>query len=279
VWAATWRIAAFFAIWGTLLAPLIIIPVATSGDDATTTPGWRLYLDTVTLAAMLAAAWIAVRYFDRRWFRSLGFHPRAAIRDLPAGLIVGGVMIGAALAIPAALNWADVDTVRSALTVPFALVTASVGINSATQELLFRGYILQTIEARFKTRWAIAISSLLFTGAHAGALGAGLIPTVNLLLAGILLAVGYIVTRNLWLPIGLHFAWNFLQGPVLGLAVSGQEIHAGVAPFRTVLIGPPAISGGMFGFEGGLVGTAVTVAGIALLYVGRASLSPRRTVR
>lgn len=279
MWAATWRIAAFLAIWGALLAPLIIIPVAATGGEADTSPGWQLYFDTAALVAMLAAAWIAVRYFDRRWFRSLGFAPRAAIRDLPAGLIIGGGMIGAALAITAAMQWARIETVRSALTAPFALVALSVAINSVTQELLFRGYILQTIDARFNSTWAIAMSSVLFTAAHAGALIAGIIPTVNLLLAGVLLAIAYVVTRNLWLPIGLHFAWNFLQGPLLGLAVSGQEIHVDMAPLRTVLSGPPAISGGMFGFEGGLVGTVVTLAGIAVLYFGRTSLSPRTAVR
>jgi membrane protease YdiL (CAAX protease family) len=254
-------------IWGALLAPLIIIPVAASGDDATTTPGWRLYLDTVTLVAMLAAAWIAVRYFDRRWFRSIGFEPRAAIRDLPTGLIIGGGMIAAALAITFALGWARIEVVRSALTRPFALVALSVALNSATQELLFRGYILQTIAGRFRVRWAIALSSVLFTAAHAEVLAAGVIPTLNLLLAGFLLAVGYVVTRNLWLPIGLHFAWNFLHGPVLGLAVSGQETHGGVAPLLTTLGGPAVLSGGTFGFEGGLVGTVVILAGLAVLYL------------
>src|SRR5688572_27895868 len=157
-------------IWGALLAPLIIIPLAAAGDDDATTPGWQLYLDTATFVAMLATAWIAVRYFDRRWFRSLGFAPRAAIRDLPAGLIIGGGMIAAALGITLAMQWARIETARSALTVPFALVALSVAINSATQELLFRGYILQTIAARFNVAWAIAISSVLFTAAHAGAL-------------------------------------------------------------------------------------------------------------
>jgi membrane protease YdiL (CAAX protease family) len=279
VWAATWRIAAFLVIWGALLAPLIILPVASSRDNDATTPGWQLYLDTATLAAMLAAAWIAVRYFDRRWFRSLGFEPRAAIRDLPAGLVIGSGMIAVALAITFALGWARIEVVRSALTRPFALVALSVALNTITQELLFRGYILQTIAGRFRVRWAIAVTSVLFTAAHAGALAAGVIPTLNLLLAGFLLAVGYVVTRNLWLPIGLHFAWNFLQGPVLGLAVSGEQIHGGVAPLRTMLGGPEVLSGGMFGFEGGLVGTAVTLAGVAVLYLVWTALSRPTTVR
>ena len=64
------------------------------------------------------------------------------------------------------------------------------------------------------------------------------------------------------LPVALHFARNALQGPTLGLPVSGQQIHAGVTLTRSALTGPPAVTGGMFGLEGGLVGTVVTAAAI-----------------
>jgi membrane protease YdiL (CAAX protease family) len=81
--------------------------------------------------------------------------------------------------------------------------------------------------------------------------------------AGILLGVAYAVTHNLWLPIALHFGWNFLQGPVLGLTVSGQSVDSGWRVFR--LAGPDLFTGGAFGLEGGLVATATTVLGIMTL--------------
>ncbi len=123
------------------------------------------------------------------------------------------------------------------------LVTLSIAANSVAQELLFRGYMLQTIEAHSNRALAVAVSAVLFMAAHGGALlAAGIIPAANLLVAGILLGIAFTVARNLWLPIGLHFGWNFLQGPGLGLPVSGQDIHGGVALMQTTLTGPPAIT-------------------------------------
>ena len=72
-------------------------------------------------------------------------------------------------------------------------------------------------------------------------------------------------TRNLWLPIGIHFGWNFLQGPILGLTVSGQSVDCGWRLFR--LHGTPLFTGGMFGPEGGLIAGVVTLIGIAAVSI------------
>jgi hypothetical protein len=112
------------------------------------------------------------------------------------------------------------------------------------------------------------ISSLLFTGLHAGALvEGGVLAGFNLFAAGLLLGVAFTTTRNLWLPIGLHFSWNLLQGPVLGVAVSGQALDGGWRLVR--LDGPSVFTGGAFGLEGGLLGTTATVSGLVALLLLR----------
>jgi membrane protease YdiL (CAAX protease family) len=144
------------------------------------------------------------------------------------------------------------------------LLGAALLLNSATQEVLVRGYLLQTIESRFGTLAAVIGSSLLFVLLHAGALvEGGWLPAANLFGAGVLLGLAFTTTRNLWLPIALHFSWNFLQGPVLGISVSGHALGGG---WRLIeLEGPPIFTGGPFGLEGGLAATAVTAVGIAVL--------------
>jgi MYXO-CTERM domain-containing protein len=92
-------------------------------------------------------------------------------------------------------------------------------------------------------------------------------------LAGLLFAVAYLLTRNLWLPIALHFSWNYFQGPVFGFPVSGLrfpsllalEISSGALPF----------SGGSFGPEGGLTGTLATLLGLAILWLWARRNAPR----
>jgi uncharacterized protein len=151
--------------------------------------------------------------------------------------------------------------------------------NTLTQEVLVRGYIQQAIQSESGSILAIILSAVVFTLLHFGAIKGVVVPAVNLFAAGILLGIAYAVTKNLWLPITLHFGWNFLQGPVLGLTVSGQSLDSGWRVFR--LEGPPMFTGGAFGLEGGLVATATTVFGITALLLLRLPVvnvvSPRQT--
>lgn len=136
-------------------------------------------------------------------------------------------------------------------------------VNTLTQEVLVRGYIQQTIESQYGVVLAVIVSAFIFMLLHLGAIKGAPLPAINLFAAGILLGVAYAITNNLWLPIALHFGWNFLQGPVLGLTVSGQSVDSGWRVFK--LAGSNLFTGGAFGMEGGLVATATTVLGIAAL--------------
>jgi len=90
------------------------------------------------------------------------------------------------------------------------------------------------------------------------------LPAVNVFAAGVLFAVAYHVTGNLWLPTAIHFMWNYLLGPVLGLVVSGQtHLRAGWQLFTVQ--GPSLFTGGAFGLEGGIVTTLTTVCGTLVL--------------
>jgi membrane protease YdiL (CAAX protease family) len=153
-------------------------------------------------------------------------------------------------------------------------VAGSMASVAVTEELLFRGVVHRILEQRAGSVIAIVVSSLLFGLTHLVNGNATLWGTLAIAVeGGAMLAVAYTATRSLWVPIGLHFAWNFLQGGVFGTAVSGAESEPGL--LRTVLSGPDALTGGSFGPEAGLFALVCCLAVTALL-LRRAKLIPRR---
>lgn len=264
-WTVTWKILLFFILWGTFSAPaLLIIDVGARDADAALTPDARLYFEFGGAAAVVFAAWVVTRFVDHRAFTSIGFAPRGAVRDLLIGLVFGAVLISLAIGALWLAGWVEAVPVVGYSWPVLGLLGAAMLFNSVTQEVLVRGYVLQTIETQFSVRGALIASSVIFAMLHSAAMiQGGILPAVNLFLAGVLLGLAYVSTRKLWLPIALHFSWNFLQGPVLGIAVSGEALDSGVQVLD--LTGPRLFTGGSFGLEGGLAGTLATAVGIAAL--------------
>ena len=133
------------------------------------------------------------------------------------------------------------------------------------EEGMCRGFLLgRMMDAGINKFAALVLSSAVFSCLHLANPGFALLPFINLLLAGVLLGSAYIYTRNLWFAIGLHWFWNWLQGPILGFEVSGNVLEGNLltleAPAEAVLL-----NGGAFGFEGSLVCTVLMVAGIGLI--------------
>ena len=116
--------------------------------------------------------------------------------------------------------------------------------------MLSRGYQLQNLEEGSNTFWAVVITSIAFGAAHLLNPNASWISMVGISLAGFYLAFGYLRTRQLWLPIGMHFGWNFFLGPVFGFPVSGLDFFHLI---RVEVTGPDLATGGAFGPEAGLV--------------------------
>jgi membrane protease YdiL (CAAX protease family) len=146
---------------------------------------------------------------------------------------------------------------------------------AVTEEVLFRGVIYRIVEERTGSVIAIVVSSLLFGLTHLLNGGATLWGTLAIAVeGGAMLAVAYAATRSLWLPIGLHFAWNFAESGIFGSTVSGStDSETGL--LRTVLSGPAALTGGGFGPEASLFALLCCLVP-TLLLLRRAKLIPRR---
>jgi membrane protease YdiL (CAAX protease family) len=139
------------------------------------------------------------------------------------------------------------------------------------EELLFRGYHLRNYAEGLCFAWlgprgalvlATVLSSLVFGFVHAGNDNASMSSTLYIALAGCLLALGFIWTAELSLPIGLHLSWNLCQG-LFGFPVSGND--AGPRVFDIEQLGNPVITGGAFGPEAGLIGVVAMVVGAGLI--------------
>jgi membrane protease YdiL (CAAX protease family) len=258
VFTATWKIGVFLILWAGLYAPLLI-PVARK--FALDKPFVRLYVELTGAATILAAAWIMLHVIDRRPLVSLGFTSEHAVRDLCTGIALGSAMMAVCVAILTAAGWAIwLPMLRFSLEA-VARGALSMIANTITQEVMVRGYVQQTLDFEFGTLKAVLLSACFFTLLHAGVIRT-LISGLNLFAAGVLLGVACAVTRKLWLPIGIHFAWNFLQGPILGMRVSAQDLSEGSQMLQ--VRGPVIFTGGPFGIEGGLVALTVTVAASAV---------------
>ncbi len=137
-------------------------------------------------------------------------------------------------------------------------------VQSASEELLVRGYYMNAVAARSRLPAAVLLNSLLFTALHLFNPGIGWLPLLNLFLFGIIFSLLALLTDNLWMACGMHFAWNFALGCLLGGNVSGMGM---TSLFTLTLSGAAVATGGPFGIEGSAFTTAAGVALIALLIV------------
>ena len=255
-----------FVLLFAILGGATIVPLGTHFSDwAETHPAQsRLYADVASAVAIILTTWIVVKLVDKRPFRTAGLHPRHVLRDLSVGLTIGIAWLGMSIGILAAAGWAAPQGKPDLSVAALLIAGVSVLFNVLTQQLLVFGYILQTVRAKAGLPSAIAVSALLFSAIHVAAFGGSWIPPINVLGAGLVFSLAYALTGNLWLPIGIHFAWNMLLGPVLGLTVSGTGF-LGLGWTALEITGPKVFTGGPFGIEGGIVVTFTTYALSAIL--------------
>ena len=146
-----------------------------------------------------------------------------------------------------------------------ALIAPTIGA-AVTEEMLFRGVLFRWLE-EFGGSWAaLLLTSAFFGAAHLANPNSSILAAVGIAFeAGVLLGGAYMLTRSLWLPMGIHAAWNFTQGEIFDIPVSGTSAH-GLLAAR--LSGPPLLTGNGFGLEASPIAISVaTVAGVWLVVV------------
>lgn len=193
------------------------------------------------------------------------------LRGAGAGVVLFAVTIGI-IAILGGYRIAGLGSLTATIATFGTMVGAAVA-----EELLFRGALFRLVEEWLGTWAALAVSGVLFGALHLLNPGATLWGAIAIAAeAGLLLGAVYTATRSLWVPIGLHFGWNFAESGLFGTDVSGTTNTHGLV--RGVAAGPDAISGGGFGPEGSVVAIVVggVVAALLLRHAHRKGLIVRR---
>ncbi|MFD4637816.1 CPBP family intramembrane glutamic endopeptidase [Lentzea sp. NPDC058436] len=261
------------------LKQLVVVAVVSwAGGTGVQALGWNWPLTLVAgfLAAALALAaytWI-VRKTEHREPTEVSL--RTAPGALGRGVLIGLAMFGAVILNIAFLGGYEVRGMGS-VTGTIAIFGFMVAV-AVTEELLFRGVLFRIVEEKIGTWLALVLSGLVFGFAHLPNPGATVWSSLAIAIeAGLMLGAAYVATRNLWVPIGVHFAWNFAQGGIFSTSVSGQDAPQGL--LDGVTSGPAILTGGDFGPEASaysvLAGVVVTVA-FLWLAKRRGNLVPRR---
>jgi membrane protease YdiL (CAAX protease family) len=286
---ALWRIAGFLAI-ATLATIAISYATGLRGGGMPQVSARALLFALRAAVTTTLAAVVAVRLLDRRPVRELGIVPtvRGWWGDLGFGLALGAALMTLIFLLEYAAGWVEVRGVQYVREPSYSFWKVFAGMAFVSlcvgyyEELVSRGYLLRAIAQGFASRyvptpWALAvgtaISSALFAAGHANNPNASVVSTVNIALAGVMLAVPYVLTGRLAASIGLHITWNFFQSGVYGFPTSGFAAPASALAVEQG--GPVAMTGGSFGPEAGVVG----LLGIALAIAAFVAREKWRTGR
>ncbi|WP_419749123.1 CPBP family intramembrane glutamic endopeptidase [Terrisporobacter petrolearius] len=147
---------------------------------------------------------------------------------------------------------------------PVILVIFAWIVQSGTEEIFSRGWMLTSIGAKYNKVLAIIVTSLFFSVLHFTSGEVTIIAAINIALAGILLAIYVIKSNDLWGAIGWHSAWNWAQGSIYGFQVSGNDLKL-PSIFLLHSVGNKTITGGNFGPEAGIVATFILITIIIIL--------------
>lgn len=252
----------------------VLLAILAGDDLAAGIPPWALLVGAcLGAAAALGGLLLIVGPVGRS--PGLTLRGRGALAELLLGCGIGAVLIAVSTGLIVLAGGYALVGLESA---PDLLTPLAIGIVAAfTEEVLFRGVLLRVLDAWLGSWAALALSSLLFGLVHLTNPGATLVTALGLVIeAGVLLGAAYLLTRRLWLAIGIHFAWNAVQAGVFSSQVSGTGEQAGL--LRLEARGPDWLTGGTMGVEGSVVAVAVGLtAGVVMLVLAhrRGHLLPR----
>lgn len=277
---------------GTLAIALIaLLSLNEMGAIDTTNPNalinWLMPNNAVEQTILLVLAfgplfillWLWLKLFEKRPLWTIGLERDGALMKYGRGFLVGMLMFGSAVAISGALGFLDTEQgnpQKQGLTALAGVLLVYIGwtVQGPAEEALSRGWLMPVIGARYRPWLGVIISSLIFAGLHSLNPNLGPIAVLNLFLFGLFTALYALYEGGLWGVFSIHAVWNWVQGNLLGLQVSGALAPGGTL-FNLREVGPDLVTGGAFGPEGGLAVTTVLVIGVIVIL----ALSQRRGVK
>jgi hypothetical protein len=228
-------------------------------------PGSFATFQTVVLfCAGLAATWVMTRWVNKKPLSAVGLalHEKT-FKDIGAGCLLGFLMMTGIFLVEAGMGYATPTFPEHSLGESTGIAGGSLlwfALGAMGEEVFFRGYLFQTLIQTVTFLPALLLMAGVFAFAHVFNPHVSALPMVNIGCAGVLFSVAYMKTRSLWLPFGIHLAWNFSQTTIYGFPTSGLD-PTSCSLVRLTQSGPTWIVGGGFGPEGGLLATLALILG------------------
>jgi len=264
-----WRRIADFPLVAMVIAVALLAgTVWLAGTGIRQLPHWGIPDATRQMIAGLIVVGLVIAVYKYAICK-LGENPRDDLRsehagrDLGLGLAGGTLLFSLVTAVAALVGVYDIVGWGSTRSILYALVMIGI-IPGVIEEVLFRGILFRHLEDFGGSWFALALTSALFGVAHIFNPNATYFSSFAIAVeAGVLLGGAYMLTRSLWAPIGVHAAWNFTQGEIFDVPVSGMD---GKGLVEARLLGPELLSGGTFGLEASVIALVIaTGAGVWLV--------------
>lgn len=270
VWALPFLAVAFTIVGEVLFGMTVIVPLVALGymtlsADTGLDSHQLLLLSAFAFTSLIVFAW--VKWVEQRPIKTLGFYKKGAVRELLVGSGIGLLMYVVTLGIQWLLGGVRLESVDVSFdTLAYVLVTIPFWIiQGGTEEIVTRGWLLPTVTYRANLVVGLLISSSLFMVLHLGNPSISWIPLLDLFLFGIFTGLYMLDRDSIWGVVGLHAFWNFAQGNLFGVEVSGQAVSTALLRFKPTQM-PDWLTGGAFGTEGSLISSLILLVGIAILY-------------
>ena len=252
-------------IIGTVLA--MVNPIA---DRATLMEVFGHYyiffqLGSFFFMALLVFLWVKFR--EKRPFSSLGFFKEGWLKELGKGFLIGSIQFSLIVALLLLTGSGKLELAELGLE-PVLFILALIPfwiLQGGTEELVTRGWLFPAVSAKSNILVGVLVSSALFGAMHLLNAGVTVLSIVTIILDGIFACLLMIKYDNMWVLAGMHGAWNFVQGNVYGIQVSGNGATASVFNY-TSQTSIDWLSGGAFGAEGSIFASIVLIGCIAYLY-------------
>jgi membrane protease YdiL (CAAX protease family) len=250
-----WRMFLFIGLLIVLLlmvsVPLVLLEVAT-----------EFSVKALGVVVIGVASYVMTRFINHKPFIAIGLslHP-AAVRGFGIGCLLGFLMVAGVFAVEYLAGYIDLrwgGLSASSATWVFFSGCVYFLVGAAFEELIFRGYLFQTLMQAVTFLPAMLVMAALFAIAHGRNPNVTAYGLINVALATVWLSFAYLKSRSLWLPIGLHFSWNFSQTTLFSFPTSGISFD-GRSLASLVQSGPVWLTGGAFGPEGGALATLALI--------------------
>lgn len=225
----------------------------------------HVQLGLFIFTALLLFAWVV--WMEKRPISTLGFFKGHIWLELLKGWGLGTLLLllsFGAIYLAGGLTFVRLDLSLGTLLFILSLVPFWF-LQGGTEELLTRGWLLPILANKTNLAFALALSSSLFGLMHLANSNVTLLSILSIILSGVMMALYMLKTDNIWGVAGLHGAWNFTQGNIVGVAVSGQGAGDSLLQFETSAGASDWLSGGAFGIEGSLLTCLVLLAAIVVL--------------